>query len=116
MPERIRRMRTKGWKMPANALTVTRPTRWGNPFRVGVLNPPRWYWVGRRWHQGAIGATLLVEDPAHAVALFRRLANDPHFIWDARRELAGFDLACWCALGAPCHGDVLLEIANGGAS
>ena len=32
-----------------------------------------------------------------------------------RRELAGRDLACWCPLDQPCHADVLLEIANGGA-
>ncbi|WP_417261652.1 DUF4326 domain-containing protein [Celeribacter sp.] len=31
----------------------------------------------------------------------------------ARAELAGFDLACTCAPGSPCHADVLLEIANG---
>ena len=31
---------------------------------------------------------------------------------DIRRELAGKNLACWCALDAICHADVLLEIAN----
>lgn len=30
--------------------------------------------------------------------------------------LTGHDLACWCPLGQPCHADVLLELANGGAS
>lgn len=29
-----------------------------------------------------------------------------------RAELAGRDLACWCAIGQPCHADVLLAIAN----
>ncbi len=29
-----------------------------------------------------------------------------------RMELAGRNLACWCAIGDPCHGDVLLEVAN----
>ena len=33
-----------------------------------------------------------------------------------RAELAGKDLACWCPLDQPCHADVLLELANGGAS
>ena len=28
-------------------------------------------------------------------------------------ELRGRDLACWCPLDRPCHGDVLLELANG---
>lgn len=27
-------------------------------------------------------------------------------------ELRGRDLACWCPLDAPCHADVLVEIAN----
>lgn len=31
---------------------------------------------------------------------------------DARRELAGRDLVCRCALGQLCHADVLLELAN----
>lgn len=31
---------------------------------------------------------------------------------DIRTELAGRDLACWCAPGDPCHADVLLELAN----
>jgi hypothetical protein len=28
------------------------------------------------------------------------------------RELKGWDLACYCPPGWPCHADVLLEIAN----
>ncbi|WP_402465698.1 DUF4326 domain-containing protein [Isoptericola aurantiacus] len=35
---------------------------------------------------------------------------------EIRARLAGRDLACWCPLDQPCHADVLLEIANGGAS
>jgi hypothetical protein len=31
---------------------------------------------------------------------------------EIRLNLAGRDLACWCPLGAPCHADVLLELAN----
>ena len=30
----------------------------------------------------------------------------------AREELAGKNLACWCALGAPCHAERLLAAAN----
>lgn len=26
--------------------------------------------------------------------------------------LLGHDLACWCAPGAPCHADTLIELAN----
>lgn len=35
MPKRIQRKRTKGWKMPAGAIYVGRPTRWGNPYSIG---------------------------------------------------------------------------------
>jgi hypothetical protein len=31
---------------------------------------------------------------------------------DARRDLAGRDLACRCPLGRACHADVLLEVVN----
>ena len=34
-PKRIQRRRTKGWRMPAGAIYVGRPTKWGNPVRVG---------------------------------------------------------------------------------
>lgn len=30
-------------------------------------------------------------------------------------ELTGHDLCCWCRLDQPCHADVLLDLANGGA-
>lgn len=36
MPVRIQRKRTKGWKMPENTVSVTRPGKWGNPFKVGI--------------------------------------------------------------------------------
>ncbi len=38
-----------------------------------------------------------------------RLAVTPLMV---RRDLAGRDLMCWCPEGFPCHGDVLLEVAN----
>ena len=36
----------------------------------------------------------------------------PVSVEDVRLELRGKDLACWCPLDAPCHADVLLDIAN----
>jgi hypothetical protein len=51
-----------------------------------------------------------------AVEQFREHLH-PHSIRarDAEIQLGGRDLACWCPLDRPCHADVLLEIANGGA-
>lgn len=34
MPSRIQRKRTKGWRMPDDAIYVGRPAKWGNPFPV----------------------------------------------------------------------------------
>lgn len=31
---------------------------------------------------------------------------------EARAALAGKNLGCWCPIGAPCHADVLLDLAN----
>jgi len=31
---------------------------------------------------------------------------------DIAKALRGFNLACWCKPGEPCHADVLLEVAN----
>ncbi len=47
------------------------------------------------------------------IAKYRAWISDqPELQARARRELRGKILGCWCA-PLPCHGDVLLEIANG---
>jgi hypothetical protein len=92
VPKRIQLRRTRGWRKPADAVVVSRPSRWGNPFRVGVDG------------DAAQCAT------AYRLALFGGELGVT--VEDVRRELGGRDLACWCPPGAPCHGDVLLAIAN----
>ncbi|MGC4855892.1 DUF4326 domain-containing protein [Micromonospora sp. DT4] len=95
LPRRIQRRRTAGWRMPTNTVYVGRPTRWGNPFGIDHTSASR----------------------AGAVRLFRLwLAARPDLIAAARRDLAGRDLACWCPLDKPCHADVLLAVANEGAT
>lgn len=122
MPQRIQRKRTKGWRMPEAAVNVTRPGVWGNPF---VLAPARSGRLLRRndmWSVSYQGAVLVRYDTkrlavADAVDRFRRLlADSPAQVEAIRTHLAGKDLVCWCALDQPCHADVLLEIANGGAA
>ena len=34
-PKRIQLSRKKGWRKPEGAIVVARPSRWGNPFKVG---------------------------------------------------------------------------------
>jgi hypothetical protein len=89
--------------MPANTVSVTRPGKWGNPFRLDTSG-----------HYG----------PAEAVRDYRRSVENnggravgnvlepPPTTETIRRALSGKNLACYCPVGQPCHADVLLEIAN----
>lgn len=112
-PVRLQLSRRKGFDLQAlsqatNGLPashVSRPGPWGNPFVVGK--------------QG---------DAAYCVDLYKallagllRVGRDPDtealeacraFVSDHLAELRGRNLACWCKLGAPCHADVLLKLAN----
>jgi hypothetical protein len=79
--------------MPANTVKVDRSTRWGNPFRATKSMPvARTIEKFEEW---------LVNDPAG-----RELACK------AQVELKRKNLACWCPLDSPCHGEILLRIAN----
>jgi hypothetical protein len=56
---------------------------------------------------------LLLRDLTEAMRMTLGGWRLPFTAEDARRELAGRNLACWCPPGEPCHADVLLEVANG---
>lgn len=92
MPQRIQRKRIRGWRMPAGAIYVGRPSKWGNPYRPNEMDEPT---PDRR---------------KNAVLAFEISVLERHA--DIKRELRGKDLACWCPLDQPCHADILLEIAN----
>lgn len=129
-PKRIQLSRRKGWRKPAGAVLVSRPSRWGNPF------------------------TAAEHGAAEAVRLYRAANSHPDAHQRIKAAFRGRDLACWCKVwvcdkcGAeyadefergttqrcksyyargpanerrrcpgtirlqPCHADVLLEIAN----
>jgi len=97
-PRRIQLSRKKGWRLPPNAMSVARPTHWGNPYAVG------------KPEQGPSRPTA-----SEAVAAFRKWLAVHRRGWrdEFLAPLRGKHLACWCALDAPCHADVLLELANG---
>lgn len=80
--------------MPPNTVKVCRPTKWGNPFVIGV--------DGDREEC----VTKFAQDIGW---INSRLGFDYE---DIRSELAGKNLACFCDLNLPCHADVLLAIAN----
>lgn len=77
--------------VPAGAISIVRPGRFGNPFKVIDGN--------------AIEAVKLFEEALLAGKLKFTLI-------EVKEKLAGKNLACWCKVGEICHGDVLLKFAN----
>ncbi len=71
-------------KIPLDAVYVGRPSKWGNPFKIGV--------DGTR---------------EEVIAKYREWLPTQHL---NLVELWGKDLVCWCA-PLHCHADVLLELA-----
>jgi len=108
MPVRIQRKRTKGWRMPAGAICVTRPGPYGNRWKIGDEVFSR-----------KTGKMFTIETAAQAVAIFRQDLIE-HLLDPQTRpairaklaELRDHDLACWCVLSQPCHANVWLDFAN----
>ena len=124
-PLRITLSRQKGFRLQElshglnglQAVKVTRPGIFGNPFTV----------------QGARAAGYFDKDPGPLINLFLR---DTFAQWlgfypagstpwmgdeaDSRKaeildnlpKLRGKNLACFCKAGEPCHADILLAMAN----
>lgn len=103
-PVRVQLKRTKGWRMPANTVVVTRGPgkKWGNPFKVGDIV-----------HRGPAysGRAEVVRDVPHALRLYRKWLFNLRSAAELH-TLRGKNLACFCPLDQPCHADVLLELAN----
>lgn len=79
--------RTHG--VPVGAIYVGRPSKWGNPF---VMHDER--------------------DRDNVCDAYEQwLRERPHLIAQAKRELIGSDLVCWCA-PRRCHAETLLRVAN----
>ena len=75
--------------MPPNTVSVTRPGRYGNPFTN--VEDYR-LWITGHLHSAMAGIAPSIES--------------------IQSDLGGKNLACFCKLSAPCHADILLEIAN----
>jgi hypothetical protein len=84
------------------AVFVGRGTKWANPFKKSDVDALRSepdveiVYQLRGWREAA---KLLYVDHLREEGL-------------DFRELRGMDLVCTCTLDAPCHADVLLELAN----
>ncbi len=89
------------------AMSVARPHFWGNPWVVGLIA------CACRSPGECTHNTFRCESAQDAVTAFKAWAGN----WPSTRrtrlhELQGKNLACYCAIGAPCHRDVLIDLAN----
>src|SRR5438477_13113975 len=108
MPVRIQLKCDKGFNLKKlskeinglEAVKVSKPSKWGNRFRVGEL------WDNKY---------PVTEEQA---AGFYKKYILPFFTQAQLEEIRGKNLACWCPLTdeagnrVSCHASVLLEIAN----
>jgi hypothetical protein len=92
-PPRVLNAGVVGRKLSADRVYVGRPSKWGNPFKLSNATP-----AGR----------------IKVIAKYRAWIATQPALMVALPELRDKDLVCWCA-PLPCHADVLLELANGGA-
>jgi hypothetical protein len=115
-PIRIQLSRKKGWRIPTNTVVVSRPSKWGNPFRIA-------YYRDVVHYEEAFARQTAV-DFFRECCFGKDEANNPEYqerlVWirEHVQELRGKNLACWCPLvdgtgnRVSCHADVLLEVAN----
>ena len=123
--KRIQRSRAKGWRLPAGAIIVSRPSLWGNPWAIrdaAAWNIPaadRAAWAVRMYREELTHFGLLSDwDYYASEATFAKVARaiDESGVRNmaeyAGIVLRGHDLCCWCPLDQPCHADALLELSN----
>lgn len=119
---RIQRKRTKGWRMPPKTKCITRPSNWGNPFKVtkhdssyyrvsvNVKNPfDKDALINILTESGPAGFNTKAEASAHAAMLFGKLMDK----FPQNYPLSDFDgvehITCFCKEGEPCHGDEIIK-------
>lgn len=96
MPNRLQVSTDERHQLPGGARWVGLDSDFNSPFPVAVPGDP--------------------ESHARSVEAYLRWATAPAQAWlreRVRGELRGFDLACDCPKDLPCHGDVLLTLAEG---
>lgn len=111
MPKRIQQQRTKGWRKPEGAMSVARPSKWGNPFKASSCLEAGYADTaeGAQKMAAEVFANFMAGSDEFAYAgsdkLRLKMMTELH-------ELTGKDLMCWCREGTPCHADTLLRLAN----
>lgn len=92
---------------------VSRPSKWANPYKLeeyrieGTENKSEIKRIQRGMAVRDFAGALYMASPPDPISGWMEFTYD-----DIKRELKGFNLACWCPLDEPCHADVLLAVAN----
>ena len=119
-PVRLRLSRAKGFDLQARSLAanglpavkVSRPGVWGNPFvvtekmRAGATVGGAYGYIAVPTTEDAVGCY------EEMLSVKPKTGTRVAWLRDNLSSLRGRNLACWCALDAPCHADVLLRLAN----
>jgi Domain of unknown function (DUF4326) len=85
-------------KHDAYDVYIGRPSKWGNPYKIGQANP--------------VDIKLGRLDRAGVLRHYETWIRSQPDLLAALPELKGRILGCWCK-PAPCHGDVLARLADG---
>lgn len=101
---RVLNLKSINYKVPEGAIYIGRAipryhlqeSKWHNPFHIGAMSVIH---VGEKLNREQ--SILLYEE---------YLERNPELLISIK-ELKGKDLICWCA-PLPCHGDILLKLAN----
>lgn len=109
-PIRLQLSRRKGFSLQMlslatnglPAVNVARPSKWGNPCRIGKSKD---YSAA-----DAVRDFKLWMDRDRSIRSYESIYGQPPTMFI--QDLRGKNLACWCPLDQPCHADVLLEMAN----
>ena len=115
-PVRLQLSRKKGFNlqrlsMETNglpAVNVARPNKWGNPFAIGE----QYRAVDDAGRSQGQYTCRSAAEAKECFGNFMQQDQSSELRCEATTDLRGRNLACWCAPGAPCHADVLLELAN----
>jgi hypothetical protein len=123
MPERLQLSRKRGFRLPAGARSVARPSKFGNLFKLKELvarDDPRRATLERAVLNVTgldVSRVDLLRAETNAVAaeaygIWIRLPENGLLREAIVRELRGLDLACYCPPGSACHASELLLVAN----
>ena len=86
-PKRIKKIGYR-YKLPENTVSVTRPSRWANPFKLCDYERGESIRLYKEYIQEKIASGKLDIS-----------------------ELKGKNLACFCNLDEDCHADILMKLA-----